>query len=187
MHSLLNYLRGICYGSGTFVAVSPLTKVILQSGYLEAVPPSIGIQPKSVAIYEGGTARFTVTAFGTPPLSYQWRHEGMPVSGATTASLMITNAVLGNSGSYDVIVSNLAGTAFSRPAVLNVSWLSIASFAGLRLQGQVGSSIRIEYIENVDNNNWLFLTNIVLPANPYIWIDYDSPNSSRRFYQAERQ
>jgi hypothetical protein len=33
-------------------------------------------------------------------------------------------------------------------------------------------------------DQWHALTNLVLPASPYIWIDYQTPTVSRRYYRA---
>ena len=40
------------------------------------MPPSITMQPTNQTVYVGGTATFSVTAAGTPPLSYQWNFDG---------------------------------------------------------------------------------------------------------------
>jgi hypothetical protein len=67
---------------------------------------------------------FAVTAVGTAPLSYQWQTNGMNLvnggrlSGATNATLTITNAQLTDSESYTVIVTNLVGSVTSSPAAM---------------------------------------------------------------------
>jgi hypothetical protein len=182
--NVTNLSGGIFYGAGAFVWGGE--NVILQSGYADTTPPVVGVPPKSTAVYEGERAVFTVTAFGTPPLSYQWRHEGIPIPGATNANIAIDGTQPADAGTYDVVVTNPAGTATSPPAKLEVSWLSIARFAGLRLSGQVGSTLRIEYLESLSSTNWLFLTNVIIPVSPYVWIDYDSPSHPMRFYRAAR-
>ena len=68
-----------------------------------------------------------MTASGTAPLAYQWRKGGVNltnggrVSGATSATLTIGNVEAGDAGSYDVIVSNSAGSVTSNAATLTVS------------------------------------------------------------------
>ncbi len=65
--------------------------------------------------------------------------------------------------------------------------LAIHLYAGVTLTGPVGAQYRIEYAPSVGNtNNWQTLTNLTLPASPYVLIDYDSPNASQRFYRAVR-
>jgi hypothetical protein len=67
-----------------------------------------------------------VAAAGPPPLSYQWRKDGVNladdgrISGATTPNLLIQPARLPDSGAYDVVVSNNWGSITSQPASLTV-------------------------------------------------------------------
>jgi len=88
--------------------------------------PSITIQPISRTVNVGDNVTFTIVAGGTAPFTYQWRKaavdlaDGGSISGATTATLTITGAQAGDAGSYDVVVSNSAGSATSTPATLMV-------------------------------------------------------------------
>ncbi len=89
-------------------------------------PPSITNSPSNVTVTTGQNANFNVTASGTG-LSYQWRKGGNPltntgnISGVATATLTITAAQPGDAGSYDVVVSNSAGSATSGAATLTVN------------------------------------------------------------------
>src|SRR5258708_21616739 len=58
------------------------------SGNTSAVhgAPSIMAQPASQTVTAGQTATFTVAATGTAPLSYQWRKNGVAITGMTTSS-----------------------------------------------------------------------------------------------------
>ena len=84
------------------------------------VPPSITSQPRSLTNNVNTTATFAVTATGTTPLSYQWRFQGNPVSGATLSSYSIASVQPANAGSYSVVITNVAGSITSSPAVLTV-------------------------------------------------------------------
>lgn len=58
-------------------------------------------------------------------------------------------------------------------------------FAGLVITGQVGATYQVLYTTNLQEAApWQVLTNIILPSNPYVLLDWDSPNSPKRFYQA---
>ncbi len=46
-----------------------------------ATVPSIFIQPQSQTVIVGQTARFSVFAMGTQPLSFQWSRNGAAISG----------------------------------------------------------------------------------------------------------
>ena len=83
-------------------------------------PPSITIQPTNQTVAVGGTANFSVTASGPPPLSYQWNFNGTNISGATNTSLTLTNVQLSQAGNYAVLVTNAYGSVLSSNAVLTV-------------------------------------------------------------------
>jgi Immunoglobulin I-set domain/Carboxypeptidase regulatory-like domain len=69
-----------------------------------------------------GVATFTVVASGTSPLQYQWRRNGVAISGATAASYTTSTLALADNGaSFDVVVSNSAGSVTSAAAVLTVT------------------------------------------------------------------
>jgi hypothetical protein len=74
----------------------------------------------SVTVAQGGSATFSVTATGTAPLTFQWRRNGTPRSGATASSLTLSSVQPTDAGSYDVVVANAAGSVTSSPAVLTV-------------------------------------------------------------------
>lgn len=82
--------------------------------------PTIITQPQSQAVQVGDTVTFTVFAAGSPPLVYQWEKDAIALSGATNASLTLSNVSLGSAGSYLVVVTNVAGSITSSPAILKV-------------------------------------------------------------------
>ncbi len=81
-------------------------------------PPVIDSQPTNQTVTVGGTALFSVTASGTPPLSYQWSFNGTDLPEATNAMLTLTNAQVSQAGNYSVLVTNLFGSILSSNAVL---------------------------------------------------------------------
>jgi hypothetical protein len=90
--------------------------------YAEAAPtpPSIVQQPRNTFVGVGDSAAMTVVVDGTVPLSYQWRKGGTAMSGATNATLTITNAQLSDDAMYDVVISNAQGGVTSSLARLTV-------------------------------------------------------------------
>jgi C1A family cysteine protease len=104
------------------VLVTNLYGSVLSSNALLTVlvPPTIITQPTNQTVYVGGTASFSVTAGGTPPLSYQWSFDATNILGATNATLVLTNVLLSQSGSYAVLVTNLYGSVLSSNATLTV-------------------------------------------------------------------
>ncbi len=86
------------------------------------VPPAITAQPVNMAVAVGQTAKFSVTATGTAPFRYQWRKNGVDISGATKASYITPATTLADNGSvFAVTVSNSAGSASSNGATLTVN------------------------------------------------------------------
>jgi len=84
--------------------------------------PAIGTQPANLTVTVGQTATFTVAAFGTPPLNYQWQKGGVNISGATSASYTTPPTISSDSGSqFDVTVSNASGIVTSAAAILTVN------------------------------------------------------------------
>jgi hypothetical protein len=57
-------------------------------------------------------------------LSYQWRKDGNPISGATTSSLTLAATTKADEGSYDVSVSNACGNISSNAVALIVNVLT---------------------------------------------------------------
>ena len=55
-------------------------------------PPTIVSQPQSQTIFSGDTATFSVSATGSPPLSYQWQFAGTDIPNATNSSFIIPSA-----------------------------------------------------------------------------------------------
>jgi hypothetical protein len=91
---------------------------------LAVIDPVITAQPQGQGVPPGGTAVFTVGATGTPSLAYRWKKNGLDlsnvgnVSGATSATLTLSNVQSGDVASYSVAVSNGVGFALSAPATL---------------------------------------------------------------------
>jgi trimeric autotransporter adhesin len=82
---------------------------------------TINSQPSSQTVCAGSIATFSVTATASGTLSYQWRKNGTPVTGANSASYQIVNTLMSNAGIYDVVVTSSCGSLTSNPAILVVS------------------------------------------------------------------
>lgn len=104
-----------------------LTAAQVQSLYYAAeVLPFITQQPAGVTVAQASTAHLSVTANGTPALSYQWYKGSSPLAGAdfsgtNTSTLTISPAALGDSGSYSVVITNNYGAVTSSVAVVTVT------------------------------------------------------------------
>jgi len=86
------------------------------------VPPMITMDPQSQTVNEGASVTFSLSATGTPPLSYFWRRNGSAIPGANGSSYTLGNVQLSdNSSEFSCLVSNAAGTANSQTATLTVT------------------------------------------------------------------
>ncbi len=87
--------------------------------------PAIAAQPASQILTVGGTTSFSVVAWGSTPLSYQWYKDGVKLTdnanifGSASAALTIQNLQLTDIGNYYVIVANTLGSITSTVASLS--------------------------------------------------------------------
>ena len=117
------------------VTSSPAVSVLITN--VPPTAPSITAQPQSQSVAIGATATFSVTASGTAPLSYQWRANGVNISGATSSSYSLANCQLSNSGTnFSVVVTNSAGSVTSSSALLTVSSQTTANITFVQPTGQ---------------------------------------------------
>lgn len=81
-------------------------------------PATVFSQPQGVITCVGGSTQMTIGAGGSAPISFQWRKDGIDLSGATSPILTIDPISESNVGTYDVVVTNDEGIATSDPAVV---------------------------------------------------------------------
>lgn len=95
---------------------------VLRRGIITSAPaaPEITLQPQSIRIIAGSNITLTSGAIGNPFPAYQWRKNGTPIDGATSASLTLTNVQPADSGSYTVVATNANGSATSEAATVEI-------------------------------------------------------------------
>jgi len=112
-------------GSYTVVATNAAGSVTSATAALTVNPastaPVFTSQPVGQTVVIGNPVTLTATATGTPSPSYQWKKNGVTISGATGASYTLANAALTDEASYTVVASNTAGSVTSNAAVLSVN------------------------------------------------------------------
>jgi len=108
--------------------------------------PTITTQPQALTVTAPAPATFTVAATGEGPLSYQWRRDGVAISGATAASYTLSPTSTADSGAqFSCAVTNAGGTTVSSAAALTVNpaagsvVFALATAAGLQLGAFSGS------------------------------------------------
>ena len=94
---------------------------------VDAAPPaSFTTQPASQTVAVGESVTFMAAASGTP--TYQWSGPNGVISGATSATLTLTNVQLSAAGFYTVTATVSGGSVTSDGATLTVLPLSAPSF-----------------------------------------------------------
>jgi len=101
--------------------------------------PLIGTQPQSLTVTPGSRVAFSVSATGGG-LTYQWKLNGTPLTGATTPSYSLTTTTAANAGTYTVDIFNSAGVANSQTAVLSVITTdNVGRITNLAIRSQAGT------------------------------------------------
>jgi pectin methylesterase-like acyl-CoA thioesterase len=90
-------------------------------GWQPQLAPNILTNPANQNVAGSGTISLAAFATGIPSPSYQWFKDGNALNGQTAPTLTIPNANVNNSGSYSVVVSNIAGVLTSTIANVVVS------------------------------------------------------------------
>ena len=81
-------------------------------------PAAILAQPQSVATRPGSNILFSVTAYSSGALNYQWQKNGLNIAGSNGPSLYLPNVQAADVGTYTVVITDAIGPATSVPATL---------------------------------------------------------------------
>ena len=143
-----------------------------------------GNQPGEGDIYEfknnGGTlsSNYVTFAFGLyypEGLAFDSAGDLFESDGGSGYIYEFTNGVAAEKGTFASGLNHPSGLAFSVIAPNSTFSVSNKMFARIVLKnGQIGSNYLIQASSNLSSNNWTTLTNVTLPTNPYIYIDYSS-------------
>ena len=101
--------------------VSGLEFEILVGGVVLPVLPSAEIQPANPTVLAGQNLLLAAATDGTPPFAYQWRKNGVNLSGQTNLSLSITGVTTNHAGEYTVVVSSPFGSVTSLVSSVTIS------------------------------------------------------------------
>lgn len=91
------------------------------AGCFPCASPTVNWISQAQSLQAGGTAMFSAGVSGTPPLSYQWTHNNVPIPGATNLSLQISPVGFGDAGAYAIIVSNSCGSTTAATSLIVTS------------------------------------------------------------------
>lgn len=111
---------------------------------------SVSGQPTNQSVCSGSSVSLSVTAGGTAPFTYQWRKgttnlaNGGAVSGATSATLTINPAVVGDAASnYNCVITNGCGSATSNNATIAVNTAATIATQPTNQAGCVGGTVSL--------------------------------------------
>ncbi len=94
----------------------------------------------SPIIYNPTNVNFSATAVGIGTLRYQWKQNGVPLSGANASSLTIANLTPANAGDYTLQVTDDIGPTESQPATLTILVDPVIVVNPLNVSGPAGAN-----------------------------------------------
>jgi hypothetical protein len=166
------------------------------------LPPTILVQPQPASQdVVGGTnvtVTYTVMAYGTPPINYLWKKDGITVASGSNTNFTMANVTRANSGTYSVFLTSPYGSVTSSNAVLNVRVPQLLGAPTFQLDGsmllsstdadggQLTSADLAHLQVQVSTNlvDWTTLSDALVLTNGAIQLqDADAANALMRFYR----
>ena len=100
--------------SGGSTISAPATLTVIDA-------PVVTRSPVGLQVPQGQSFSLSAAASGGGSLQYQWRLNGVALSGATASTLTVSSCQSSQAGQYTVVVSNSAGTVTSTAATVTVN------------------------------------------------------------------
>jgi hypothetical protein len=153
----------------------------------------ISAQPEDLIVPAGASAQMHVEVFsdlGAP--SYQWQRDGADVTGATGATLSLTNVQHADAGGYSAVVTVSSLTLTSRvarlsvqPMIVGISHLFIPEWGAdafrLTYDSTPQRPVRIE-VRSTLQDAWINMGQFVNPTVRSFFFDI-GPTNDMRFYR----
>ena len=137
---------------------------------------------------------FSVSASSPLPLRYQWRRDGLNLSGQTAATLTLTNAQSIDFATYAVLVSNDDGSVLSQNATLTpavqptiLSSASTATNFLLTFTTEFGPVYNVEFKNDLNDSLWQLLSTGLDGTGSPISVPDNSLTNIMRFYRIHVQ
>jgi len=147
--------------AGTYtITATNLLGSVTSSGATLTVrqPPVFTLQPVNQTAKVSSTVSFVAAASGSPTPTYQWRKNGVAISGATAATLTLSDITTAAAGSYTVLATNAGGSTTSGAAMLVVQSLPVFTLHPSDLSVTVGGNVTLASIA------------VGVPAPTYQWM-----------------
>ncbi len=104
-------------------------------------PPSFLTQPIGTNVPVGGAFQLSASVTGSSPFGWQWRTNLTPIPGATSTNYIVPSAQLSDAWSYDVVVTNSAGSTNSSAAIVNVGYAPVVVQPPLSVNNNAGDTV----------------------------------------------
>jgi len=186
---------GILFGNGVYIAASRYNStpsggydsvVFVSSNLVDWVPSfsQTNSYPNGMPFLTGYSGNQFIV-YSSSSMNFYTSSNG--ISWTTNSSLVgITfpvyftygQGVLVNSTGTDIYKSDVYFTNSSPPPAS----LGISTYPGVTINGGAGNVYQIQY--SADLNTWQTITNIMLPASPFTWVDMNTTITSKRFYRS---
>ncbi|MDP3208067.1 MAG: immunoglobulin domain-containing protein, partial [Rhodoglobus sp.] len=118
----INGVQSVNSGRYSVTVSNPFGAAVSRAAALGGVNPApvVTTHPQTTTALAGTSASLGVVATGVGSLTYQWRRNGVPVPGLTSASIAFVGLSFFDSASYDVAIMDGLSLVVSQPAVLTV-------------------------------------------------------------------
>ncbi len=172
------------------VIVTNVAGSVISSNAMLTMYPFIRSPFLGAVTFWGKDATFSVEAWGSEPLSYQWFQNGLRVLNATNQTLTLTSIQFTNAGLYSIVVSNTFGSVTNAPAqvVVNPAGVSLGMYPGVVVSGVVGYTYNIQATSDLTNtNSWTTVATLTLMLPVQLWVDTQvdalSPTNPHKYYK----
>lgn len=149
-------------------------------------PIVITAQPQNQTVTQGQSFSFSVTASGgVGLLTYQWRHNGVPISGEMGTIYDGSVAQIGDAGTIDVVITDSLGNIkISNPATFVVNVLGLQKvYVGMKAEDDAGNPTEFEIVTgNLTMQN--AVGNVIAdwtsfqPTPRFLWIAIEAVSSA---------
>lgn len=179
------YPAGVTVSSAGYVYIADSGNNTIRS---QAIPPSILTQPQSLTALAGSTVGFSVSVYGSTPLTYIWQYNG--TNFAPSGSTLLAS----NAGSYSVTVTNAVGQVTSVLATLTLTnsptgaagvFQSISVLNNGIVQFNLSGTAGATYTLDVSTNllTWSNLVTFTMTNGAVLYNDASATNYPDRFYK----
>ncbi|HEV2247304.1 MAG TPA: hypothetical protein VGW37_11685 [Terriglobia bacterium] len=142
--------------------------------------------PAPQVVGPGGAVMLQMQMSASEALTYQWLHDGMPIAGATNATLTLPVMSMDTAGRYTVTARNGVGTvAMASAAVAMFSMQFSIGTAHLAVAAPAGSKFRIDYTDRLGaSTDWQNMTNFTMMSSISQITNTPPLGLQERFYRA---